>query len=187
MYITKMNNADTLTTTGELKPTILYSKIAGALGRSYGRYDLDDITAPTVASDRTITLPAKDVNLPDPPVFNDPVGNKPNQIRNQGLNPYTWVIYIDTLEEDLIIDCQPLQEYFRTRGYFEAYVDVWLICSNPTAGKGLYWENGENNSITMALSGDEWIRIYAYMAKREWIQPDGSEGILCPTYRRPLV
>tara|TARA_R110002110_G_scaffold23540_1_gene89577 strand:- start:2563 stop:3105 length:543 start_codon:yes stop_codon:yes gene_type:complete len=180
-----MNNAQILTTTGEIKATKIWGKYQ-AIGRSYGRYDLPDIVAGTAAADRTITLPAKNVVVPATEAL-DPVGDKPDVIRNQGLNPWTWVIYIDKLEENLIINCVELQNYFKTRRYFEAYADVWLICSTPTAGKGIYWENGENNSITFTVGTDPNIRIVAYMAKREWIQPDGDDGILCPTYRRPKL
>ena len=58
-----MNNAQILTTTGEIKATKIWGKYQ-AIGRSYGRYDLPDIVAGTAAADRTITLPAKNVVVP---------------------------------------------------------------------------------------------------------------------------
>lgn len=175
-----MNNANTLTSQSKIRPHEIFGKYQ-AIGRSYGKYSLEDIPAGTPTDKRTIVLPAKNSST------GKTDGTTPDSIEAQGNNPWTYIIFVDLLEEHIHIDVKPLQKFFSENGYFEAYVEIWCVASNPLAAKGLYFDNGENTGVVMGFQTNPWIKIKAFMAKREWIDPTGAEGILMPTYCRPRL
>ena len=175
-------NINKLRCSGLIKPTKLYGKYPG-VGRSFYRYDLDDILAGTALTDRTIYLPAPEGVGTDPSIYTI----VPTSIHADGCSPSTFVVYIDKLEENLLFDPSALMGYFRDNEMWSAQIDIWVKCTTPTATKGVWFHNGETLGYTWNFGTLEYVRIHATMSKREWEDPTGADANLMPTYRRPRL
>ena len=176
MQINKLRNS------GRVTADKIYGKYT-SLGRSYGRYDVGEIT---LGNPKSIELPWT-LRFPgagaQPPV-SDNAGEMPNKILNQGHAPYTYFFVTTDQDDGLIIDVQGINEFFDENENYTGCVDLHFSSTNPTANAYIGIDNDENTEL-FYFNTENNLRIKLYMSQRKWL--GGGVPILLPVYMRPQV